>query len=169
MPFCLLRKLLAWSSLLCGPVHAHQVTGYMRSWSSLTISPGLVSYLFDGSWCLELPGVGCEGHAVNSSVLALSPAASETGGVGLGAGGRPPPLTFTEGERDKRGYLLVLLMLSRGGESTGGAAPVSTSMVSQGSAFSQLGRPCGTEGASKAGPNSLRGKSAPSGEQGQPG
>lgn len=115
MPFCLLMKLLAWSSLPCGPVHAHQVTGYMRSWSSLTISPGLVSYLFDGSWCLELPGVGCEGHAVNSSVLALSPAASETGGVGLRAGVRPPPrLTFTEGERGKRGYLLVLLMCEQG-------------------------------------------------------
>lgn len=140
----------------------------MRSWSSLTVSPGLVSYLFDGSWCLELPGVGCEGHAVNSSVLALSPAASETGGVGLGAGVRPPS-TFTEGERGKRGYLLVLLVCEQGwGVYRWGSSCVHIHGI-PGSALSQLGRPCGTEGASKAGPNSLRSKSAPSGEQGQPG
>lgn len=106
-------KLLAWSSFLCGPVTACRVTGYMRGWWDLTISPGLVSYLLDGSWCPELPGVGCEAHAVNSSVLALSPAASEIGGVGLGAGVRSPS-TFTEGGRERRGYLLVFLVCEQG-------------------------------------------------------
>lgn len=138
MPFCLLMKLLAWSSLPCGPVHAHQVTGYMRSWSSLTISPGLVSYLFDGSWCLELPGVGCESHAVNSSVLALSPSASETGGVSLGSGGRPLS-TFTEGEKGRRGYLLVLLVCEQGwGVYRWGGSCLHIHGI-RGSALSQLG------------------------------
>lgn len=168
MPFCLLVKLLAWSSLLCGPVHGHQVTGDMRGWSDLTISPGLVSYLFDGSWCLELPGVGCEGHAVNSSAWLLAQQPQKLVGWVWGQGA-DPPLHSPKGKGVEEGIFWCFWCVSRGGESTGGAAPVSTSTVSRRSALSQLGRPSGTEGASKAGSNSLRGKSAPSGEQGQPG
>lgn len=46
--------------------------------------------------------------------------------------------------------------VSRGGESTGGAAPVSTSRYPRAPLFPSGGIPCGAEEASKAAPNSPR-------------
>lgn len=77
-------NLLAWPSFLCGPVNAYRITGYMRAWFDLIISPGLVSSLFDGGWCLELPEWATKSMLLTalSFLLAQQPSKLLVGGFG---------------------------------------------------------------------------------------